>query len=385
MKPFYFPLTPTAPNYDLDWETVVKTYPWLQPLEHCPQNPDYHAEGNVLIHTRLVCESLIGLPQWRQLAPTEQSILFAAALLHDIAKPAATTIEPDGKITAKGHVRQGVKMAMGILWRMGVEVEHRMAIGNLIQYGSLPMWFWDKPDPQKSMIMVSTVSRCDWVGLLSEADVRGRWCQDQAAILDRIQFFREYAIELGIFNSPWPFTSDHTRFLYFQKETADPNYAAFDDTVCEVILLSGLPGMGKDTWIKNHCSALPVISLDVIRKQLGAKSTGDQGEVIQCAKEQAKTYLRTQQSFVWNATNLSQQLRSQLIELFTNYHARVNIVYLEVSLEIQQQRNRARSAIVPQQVIDRMIDRLEIPQITEAHNVQWILNIDRKTTGVIQS
>jgi putative nucleotidyltransferase with HDIG domain len=385
MKPFYFPLTPTGPNYDLDWETVVKTYSWLQPLEHCPQNPDYHAEGNVLIHTRLVCESLIGLAQWRQLAPTEQSILFAAALLHDIAKPAATTIEPDGKITAKGHVRQGVKMAMGILWRMGIEVEHRLAIGNLIQYGSLPMWFWDKPNPQKSMIMVSTVSRCDWVALLSEADVRGRWGQDQAAILDRIQFFREYAIELGISNTPWPFTSDQSRFLYFQKETADPNYAAFDDTVCEVTLLSGLPGMGKDTWIKNHCSALPVISLDVIRKQLGAKSTGDQGEVIQRAKEQAKTYLRTQQSFVWNATNLSQQLRSQLIELFTNYHARVNIVYLEVALEIQQQRNRARSAIVPQQVIDRMIDRLEIPQITEAHNVQWILNIDRKTTGVIQS
>jgi predicted kinase len=74
-----------------------------------------------------------------------------------------------------------------------------------------------------------------------------------------------------------------------------------------------------------------------------------------------------------------------LIELFTNYHARVNIVYLEVSLEIQQQRNRARSAIVPQQIIDRMIDRLEIPQITEAHNVQWILNVDRKTTGVIHS
>jgi predicted kinase len=128
-----------------------------------------------------------------------------------------------------------------------------------------------------------------------------------------------------------------------------------------------------------------VISLDIIRKQLGARSTGDQGEVIQRAKEQAKTYLRTQQSFVWNATNLSQQLRSQLIELFTNYHARVNIVYLEVALEVQQQRNRARSAIVPQQVINRMIDRLEIPQITEAHNVQWILNIDRKTTGVIQS
>jgi predicted kinase len=34
--------------------------------------------------------------------------------------------------------------------------------------------------------------------------------------------------------------------------------------------------------------------------------------------------------------------------------------------------NRSRSAQVPQKVIDRMIDRLEIPNITEAQQVHWI-------------
>jgi putative nucleotidyltransferase with HDIG domain len=45
-----------------------------------------------------------------------RSVLFAAALLHDIAKPAATQIESDGTISSKGHVLQGAKMAQQILW-----------------------------------------------------------------------------------------------------------------------------------------------------------------------------------------------------------------------------------------------------------------------------
>jgi predicted kinase len=375
MQPWYFPLTPIAPDFSLDWDAIVQTYEWLLPLGDCPQNPAYHAEGDVLIHTRLVCEALIALPAWRELDATARSILFTAALMHDIAKPAATTIEPDGKITAKGHVRQGVKMAMAILWQMGVAVEHRMAVGQLIAQGSLPMWFWDKPNPAKSMITASIVSRCDWIAMLAEADVRGRWCDDQAAILDRVQFFRDYAAELGIADRSWDFASDHSRFCYFQKEDADPSYAAFDDTRCEVILMSGLPGVGKDTWVAAHHGDYPVISLDSIRQQLGIAPTEAQGRVIQQAKEQAKIYLRQSRSFVWNATNLSQQLRGQLIELFANYGAKVTIVYLEVPPAVQQQRNRSRTAHVPQKAIDRMVDRLEVPTPIEAHQVLWLNGI----------
>ncbi len=84
MQPWYFPLTPIGPDFGLDWAAIVQTYDWLLPLADCPQNPAYHAEGNVLIHTRLVCEALIVLPAWRDLDATARSILFAAALMHDI-------------------------------------------------------------------------------------------------------------------------------------------------------------------------------------------------------------------------------------------------------------------------------------------------------------
>jgi predicted kinase len=369
-----FPHTPIAPDYALDWSAITQSYPWLHPLADCPQNPIYHAEGDVLTHTRLVCEAMVAGAEWRSLPPIAQSILFAAALMHDIAKPKATTIEPDGTITAKGHVRQSVKMANRILWDMGVEVNHRAAIANLIQNGSLPMWFWDKPNPRRSLITASQLIRCDWLALLMEADIRGRWCDDRPQLLERVVFFREYAAELGCLDRPWSFASDHSRFLYFQKEDADPNHEAFDDTRSQVILMSGLPGVGKDTWIAQNHPDWPVVSLDALRQQLGIDPGEEQGMVVQQAKEQAKTYLRKNQSFIWNATNLSQQLRGQLVQLFAAYGARVEIVYLEVPPQIQQHRNRSRLAQVPQKVIDRMIDRLEIPNSTEAHQVHWIDN-----------
>jgi predicted kinase len=370
--PWTFPYTPTAPDYTLDWTTIVDRFPWLQPLASCPQNPIYHAEGDVLTHTRLVCEALVASLEWRSLPSTAQSILFTAALLHDIAKPAATTVERDGTITAKGHVRRGVKMAGRILWNMGVPVHHRAAIAPLIQYGSLPMWFWDKPNPQRSLITASQLIRCDWLAMLMTADIQGRWCADQAQLLERVQFFREYATELNCLDRPWLFASDHSRFIYFQKEDADPGYAAFDDTRSRVILMSGLPGVGKDTWIAQNHPELPVVSLDDLRQKLGVDPADAQGQVVNAAKEQAKSYLRQGESFIWNATNLSQQLRGQLIQLFAAYNTRVEIVYLEASLQIQQHRNRSRVAQVPQKVIDRLIDRLEIPSIIEAHQVYWI-------------
>ena len=42
-------------------------------------------------------------------------------------------------------------------------------------------------------------------------------------------------------------------------------------------------------------------------------------DFAQVAKEQARKYLRAKQSFIWNATNLTEQMRSKLISLFEDY------------------------------------------------------------------
>jgi len=374
VKSWNCPYCPTEKDWWINWSALEAEFDWLRSLADCPQNPDYHAEGDVLTHTKLVCEALVALPRWRALPPTQRSVLFAAALLHDVAKPASTQIEADGTITSKGHVLQGSKMTQQILWDLRVPFLEREAIVALVRYGSLPLWFWDKPNPEKAVIKASQIIRCDLLSLLAEADVRGRYCNDQAHLLERIEFFREFAQENHCFDQPRSFPSPHSRFIYFHKEHRSPDYQAYDDTCFQVLLMSGLPGVGKDTWIQHNFPDLPVISLDKLRQKMGIEPSDKQGAVVNAAKAIAKNYMRGGQSFVWNATNLSQQLRGKLISLFANYQGKIRIVYLESPWEELLQRNHNRTNRLPEKVLYRMRHRLEVPNITEAHQVDWLID-----------
>jgi putative nucleotidyltransferase with HDIG domain len=375
MKPSWsFSYCPIEPDWSINWRALEAEFDWLRTLANCPQDKRYHAEGDVLTHTHLVCEALVALPQWRLLSPSDRSILFAAALLHDVAKPAATQIEEDGSITSKGHVLQGAKMAQRILWDLHVPLAEREAIVSLVKYGSLPLWFWDKPNPQRAVIKASLVIRCDMLAILAEADVRGRDCDDQAQLFERIDFFREFALENSCLDQPRSFPSDHSRFVYFQKEDRNPNYEAYDDTQFQIVMMAGLPGSGKDTWIQENLPDWRVISLDNLRKEMNINPDEDQGAVANQAKAIAREYMRNRQSFVWNATNLSRQVRGMLIRLFHSYHGNVRIVYLEAPWEELLHRNRHRSAKVPESVLYRMKNRLEVPDITEAHQVERIIS-----------
>ncbi|NES21226.1 MAG: AAA family ATPase [Symploca sp. SIO3E6] len=368
-----FPYCPIKPDWQINWSALEAEFDWLRSLADCPQNPIYHAEGNVLIHTKLVCEALVALPAWQAFPPPQRSVLFAAALLHDVAKPASTQVEADGSITSKGHVLQGAKMAQQILWDLAVPLPEREAIVALVRYGSLPLWFWDKSNPEKTVIQTSQIIPCDLLSMLAEADVRGRYCEDQAQLLERIEFFREFAQENHCFDQPYSFSTPHSRFVYFHKEHSNPNYQAYDDTRLQVVLMAGLPGAGKDTWIEENLPELPVISLDKLRQQMGIAPSDKQGAVVNAAKATAKDYLRQGQSFVWNATNLSRQLRSTLINLFANYQGKIRIVYLESPWQELLRRNQHRTHRVPEKVLYRMRHRLEVPNIIEAHQVDWIV------------
>jgi len=138
-----------------------------------------------------------------------------------------------------------------------------------------------------------------------------------------------------------------------------------------VILLSGLPGTGKDTWIAENCPELPVVSLDDIRLELGIAPTERQESVINTATERAKALLRQRQPFAWNATNLSPMVRGRQVKLFEDYHAAVRIVYLETHWDEMLRRNASRAARVPEAVIGNMLATLSLPERFEAQWAQW--------------
>ena len=88
----------------------------LAALIGVPQNPAYHAEGDVWNHTMLVLDAAAVLrPQ------AQQPLGFMlAALCHDLGK-ALTTQEKDGRIISHGHEAAGVPLARSLLAALGID------------------------------------------------------------------------------------------------------------------------------------------------------------------------------------------------------------------------------------------------------------------------
>jgi poly(A) polymerase len=83
--------------------------PEILVLQGCEQPPQFHPEGDVFIHTRLM---LTYLP------PDASLSLVLSILFHDIAKPATQTIDENGRIRFNGHDQLGARMTDNILRRL---------------------------------------------------------------------------------------------------------------------------------------------------------------------------------------------------------------------------------------------------------------------------
>ena len=355
------------------WAGVCDEFSWLRALRGCAQDPVHHGEGDAWVHTGMVCDALIGSAEFLALPDEERSLLFMAALLHDVAKPVCTRREEDGRITSRGHSRRGAIMARAILWRMGVPFAVREQIAALVRWHQSPFHLIERDDAARLAITISQTARCDWLAMLATADATGRVSPDQRRLLENVALFREFCGDLGCLERAYPFASDHSRVRYFRSAGRDPTYLAHDDTRCEVTLLSGLPGAGKDSWLRERRPELPTVSLDALRVELEIAPTDAQGAVIARARELAREYLRAGRDFAWNGTNLSRALREQCLSLFADYRARVRIVYLEVPEARLRRQNRERAGAVPEAVLERLLDRWEVPDLTEAERVKWMV------------
>jgi predicted kinase len=189
---------------------------------------------------------------------------------------------------------------------------------------------------------------------------------------DNLHLWKLLAEENGCFDAPYAFANDQTRFLFFRNELSSLHYSPREDYACTVAMMSGLPGTGKDTWLARHRRGWPVVSLDGLRDELDIDPTEDQGTVIQAAREQCREHLRAKRNFAFNATNTMRSTRKRWIDLFADYKARVEIVYLEPPLKQLQAQNRQRKEPMPQLVIDRLLGKLEPPTWAEAHSVTLV-------------
>lgn len=368
-------------NNIINWELIENEIlkPFVEKLENTQQEYIYHQEGNVLIHTKMVCEALIKLEEYNKLNKRKQLELFLAALFHDLGKTVCTKIE-DGKIVSPHHAVTGSLMVREYFWK---ELKYsgtkeyqtiRETICILIKYHSKPIFIFDE---ERQIIKISLNNNLtndfsiEMLYILSKADILGRIGNDQKNQLEKIEICRMNAENLNCYDKAFVFNNTHTKIEYVSGSNIWYNETLYDNTYGEVILICGLPGTGKDTYIKKNYPSLDVISLDDIRRELNIDPNDEQGQVYNIGKEKAKEYLRQKKSFIWNATNLTNLIRQKQIKLFHNYHASVRIVFLETSYENNIERNENRKHIVPQHIIDRMLRNLMIPEDYEAEIVEW--------------
>ena len=359
-------------------QKLAVSLPELLTLEGVPQNPEYHSEGDVLRHTEMVCGELTKLPMWQALPEEEKALLFLAAAFHDIGKPVCTKQE-NGKWASPKHTIAGEKIFRRIAYqeaeRFGLTFAQRELVANLIRYHGLPVWFWTKKQPDTDLCKAAESIPMRLLYLLSKADTLGRQVPLPNHLSDQVELFGEYTMELGIWEHPYTFANPYTKFRFFQKDDLWQGAQLYDDTTFDVVMMSGLPLSGKDTWIDQNNGKLPldkkspVISLDDLREKMGIPPTKSSGKVIQAAQELAREYLRQEQPFIWNATNLLQETRQKLVRLFAGYGAKVHILYLEVPYQELLRRNRIRARHIPETVLDDMIRKLEVPAPWEAYQV----------------
>src|SRR5207248_10168395 len=83
--------------------------PEIETMKGCEQPPQFHPEGDVFQHTRLMLKLL----------PEKVSLpLVFSVVLHDIAKPVTATVDADGRIRFNEHDRIGAEMTEKIMERL---------------------------------------------------------------------------------------------------------------------------------------------------------------------------------------------------------------------------------------------------------------------------
>ena len=101
----------------LDLGVIDRVLPELRPLVGCPQEPEWHPEGDVWVHTLMVVDE--ARQRNGDLDHARLATLMLGAMCHDLGKP-PTTAFIDGRIRSLDHEQAGVDPTLSLLDRLNV-------------------------------------------------------------------------------------------------------------------------------------------------------------------------------------------------------------------------------------------------------------------------
>ena len=174
-------LRSAKPSIGLEWlrklGAIERLFPEIQSLIGVPQDPEWHPEGDVFVHTLLATDRARELID--DLSYPRQVTVMLATLAHDFGKP-ATTQFVEGRWRSRGHEEAGVAPAESFLDRINVHTMDgfnvRGQVIALVREHLKPGEFYKKRDEVGEGAFRRLARRCepDLLYRVAKADSLGR-------------------------------------------------------------------------------------------------------------------------------------------------------------------------------------------------------------------
>jgi uncharacterized domain HDIG len=167
------------PSIGLKWlydlKVVEQLFPEMQALVGVPQEPEWHPEGDVDVHTLMVVDEarklIDDLPYAKKVA------VMLGALCHDFGKP-ATTAFFDGRWRSHAHAEAGVEPTVSFLDRLGIFTlngyDVREQVVQLVRHHLTPGVFYKSPPGDGAFRRLARKVELDLLYRVAKADSLGR-------------------------------------------------------------------------------------------------------------------------------------------------------------------------------------------------------------------
>ena len=202
-KKILFAKTPSIGLKILYNTDALILFPELFSLMGCPQEPQWHPEGDVWIHTLMVIDEARKLINEEDISYDEKLIIMMAALCHDFGKP-LTTIIKDGCIKSPAHENAGELPTKSFLTKVGFPKKYYEDVVSLVKEHLKPYQLYKERDKISTSAIkrLATRVKISHLLLVSKADFLGRTTKEALLGIDpSYVWLKEEAKKLEISDS----------------------------------------------------------------------------------------------------------------------------------------------------------------------------------------